>query len=195
MTQGSNRWRRTEEADTLSPRPCTPSSKTRMGRHTFWVSGRSPHPSRDDDQVLMRVVASSLNIYDWHMTSGTPHMVRAVAGLTGPKHAIPGADVAGVVERVGQNVSDFSVGDEVFGDIGHGAFAEYAVARPASIAPKPANVSFASSGCRTAGCADGPSRASRRRRNREPGRRCWSTGRLAESAPSQSRSPSPSEPT
>ena len=99
-------------------------------------------PTPDDDQVLIEVVASSLNIYDWHMTTGTPYMARAVAGLTRPKHPVPGADVAGVVVSVGKDVSDIAVGDEVFGDIGYGAFAEYALAKPGSIAPKPANVTF-----------------------------------------------------
>ena len=99
-------------------------------------------PTPDDDQVLIRVVASSLNVYDWHMTTGTPYMARAVAGLTKPKHPIPGADVAGVVVRIGKNVSGFRVGDEVFGDIGYGAFAEYAVANPKSITIKPGSISF-----------------------------------------------------
>jgi NADPH:quinone reductase-like Zn-dependent oxidoreductase len=101
-----------------------------------------PVPIPADDQMLVRVVASSLNIYDWHMTTGTPYMVRAVAGLAKPKHPIPGADVAGVVERVGSGVSRFQPGDEVFGDIGYGAFAEHAAVGEKSIAPKPKSVSF-----------------------------------------------------
>lgn len=99
-------------------------------------------PIPNDDQVLIRVVASSLNIYDWHMITGTPHVVRAVAGLTKPKQPIPGADVAGVVVRVGSSVSGFEVGDEVFGDIGHGAFAEYAVGSPNRIARKQESATF-----------------------------------------------------
>lgn len=99
-------------------------------------------PIPDDDQVLIRVVAASLNIYDWHMTTGTPYMARAVAGLTKPKNPIPGADVAGVVEAVGENVSQFLAGDEVFGDIGSGALAEYAVADEKRITHKPPGVTF-----------------------------------------------------
>ncbi len=99
-------------------------------------------PIPSDDQLLIGVKASSLNIYDWHMTTGTPYMARAAAGLTTPKNAIPGADVAGVVERVGENVSDFRPGDEVFGDIGFGALAEYAVAGVNRVAHKPADVGF-----------------------------------------------------
>ena len=100
-------------------------------------------PRPDNDRVLIRVVASSVNIYDWHMTTGTPYLARMVAGLTRPKYPIPGADVAGIVEAVGSNVAGFDVGDEVFGDIGRGAFAEFASVNPRAIAQKPSGVSFA----------------------------------------------------
>jgi NADPH:quinone reductase-like Zn-dependent oxidoreductase len=101
-------------------------------------------PALHPDRVVVRVVAASLNIYDWHMTSGTPYMARMVAGLAKPKRPIPGADVAGVVAHVGENVSGFSVGDEVYGDIGFGAFAEYASVNPKAISAKPAAVGFES---------------------------------------------------
>lgn len=99
-------------------------------------------PVPTDDQVLIRVVASSLNIYDWHMTTATPFMVRSVAGFSRPKNPVPGADVSGVVEQVGPNITRFQVGDEVFGDIGFGAFAQYAVAREKSLTHKPARITF-----------------------------------------------------
>ncbi len=99
-------------------------------------------PIPDADQVLIRVAAASLNIYDWHMTTGMPFMARAAAGLTKPKRPIPGADVAGVVEAVGSKVTRFRVGDEVYGDIGSGAFAEYAVGKEGALAHKPAEVTF-----------------------------------------------------
>ncbi|MEX1271452.1 MAG: alcohol dehydrogenase catalytic domain-containing protein, partial [Acidimicrobiia bacterium] len=94
------------------------------------------------DQVLIEIVAASLNAYDWHMTTGTPYMARAMAGLTRPKRPIPGADVSGVVVAVGDDVSGFQPGDEVFGEIGFGAFAEFAVASPRALAHKPAGVGF-----------------------------------------------------
>ncbi len=100
-------------------------------------------PIPDADQVLIRVVAASLNIYDWHMTTGMPYMARAAAGLTKPKSSIPGADVAGVVEDVGSDVTRFRVGDEIYGDIGSGAFAEYSVGKEGAFAHKPAEVTFA----------------------------------------------------
>ena len=99
-------------------------------------------PVPTDDQLLIRVVAASLNIYDWHMITATPYLVRAVAGFAKPKKPIPGADVAGVVEKVGANVTRFKVGDEVFGDIGFGAFAQYAVAREKSLTHKPSGATF-----------------------------------------------------
>jgi NADPH:quinone reductase-like Zn-dependent oxidoreductase len=75
------------------------------------------------------------------MTTGTPYMARLLAGLTKPKNPIAGADVAGVVVQVGPGVTQFALGDEVFGEV-VGSFAEYALANERSIARKPANVSF-----------------------------------------------------
>ena len=102
----------------------------------------APTPRPGPDQVLIDVEAASLNAYDWHMITGTPSMVRASAGLTRPEHRIPGADVAGVVVSVGSDVSGFRPGDEVFGEIGVGAFAEYAVASPRALVRKPHGVGF-----------------------------------------------------
>jgi NADPH:quinone reductase-like Zn-dependent oxidoreductase len=99
-----------------------------------------PEPAAD--QVLIRVRASSLNMYDWHMTSGTPYMARAQAGLRVPKDPIPGADVAGVVEAVGADITAFAPGDEVFGCVGSGAWAELVCAKERQIASKPGTVTF-----------------------------------------------------
>ena len=101
-----------------------------------------PVPAPGDGEVLLRVRAASLNMYDWHMTTGTPLMARTVAGLRRPKATVPGADVAGVVEAVGPGVSRFHVGDEVMGDIGSGAFAEHAVAAERQLVLKPAGATF-----------------------------------------------------
>lgn len=101
-----------------------------------------PRPTPGPGRVLIRVRAAALNFYDWHMITGMPYMARSVAGWRRPKNPIPGADVAGVVEAVGENVIRFVPGDEVFGDIGAGAFAEYATPREARLTPKPAAVSF-----------------------------------------------------
>lgn len=81
-------------------------------------------PLVGDDQVLVKVHAVSINPVDWHMMRGTPYLVRLQAGLSKPKNSGFGNDVAGRVEAVGKNVTEFQRGDEVFGG-GKGALAEY----------------------------------------------------------------------
>jgi len=107
--------------------------------------GDVPTPNSGDDGVLVRVHAASANAGDWHLLRGTPLPFRLVAGLTKPKYKIIGNDIAGVVEAIGRNVTQFKPGDEVFGEVsrcGFGAYAEYVVARESALALKPANVSF-----------------------------------------------------
>lgn len=103
---------------------------------------RLPIPVPSEGQVLVRVRAASLNMFDWHMTSGTPRMARMVAGLLKPKDPVPGSDVAGVVEAVGTGVTRFRPGDEVMGAIGSGSFAEYALAAERHLVHKPTGVPF-----------------------------------------------------
>src|SRR5437667_9652465 len=100
-------------------------------------------PIPDDDQILVRVRAASVNPYDWHFVEGTPYVMRAMGvGLRKPKDIQLGVDFAGTVEAVGKNVTQFKPGDEVFGGRG-GAFAEYVCPRATrAVALKPANVSF-----------------------------------------------------
>ena len=91
-----------------------------------------PIPTNGDDGVLVRVHAASANAGDWHLLRGTPLPFRLVAGLIKPKYKIIGNDIAGTVEAVGRNVTQFKRGDEVFGEVsrcGFGAYAEYVVAR------------------------------------------------------------------
>jgi NADPH:quinone reductase-like Zn-dependent oxidoreductase len=97
-------------------------------------------PALADDGVLVRVRASSVNPYDWHMLTELPFMARMSAGLGKPKDHVLGVDFAGIVEAVGKDVNHFRPGDEVFG-ARNGAFAEYVCVRNA-IAPKPANLTF-----------------------------------------------------
>ena len=100
-------------------------------------------PVPDDDQVLVKVRAVSVNPYDWHFIEGKPYIMRAMmVGLRKPKDPRLGVDYAGTVEAVGKNVTQFKPGDDVFGGRG-GAFAEYVCARAdRSITLKPANVTF-----------------------------------------------------
>src|SRR5438046_3973888 len=100
-------------------------------------------PVPNDDQILVRVHAASVNPYDWHFVEGTPYVMRAMGvGLRKPKDIQLGVDFAGTVEGVGKNVTQFKPGDEVFGGRG-GAFAQYVCPRATrAVALKPANVSF-----------------------------------------------------
>jgi NADPH:quinone reductase-like Zn-dependent oxidoreductase len=100
-------------------------------------------PIPNDDEVLVRVKASSVNPAEWYVMTGL-FLARLGGGLLKPKDTRLGADYAGVVEAVGKNVRDFKPGDEVFGGK-HGAFAEYICVRD-NIALKPANISFEQAG-------------------------------------------------
>jgi NADPH:quinone reductase-like Zn-dependent oxidoreductase len=97
-------------------------------------------PDPGPDGVLVRVRAASVNRVDWYDVTGRPWIARPITGLRGPKSAPVGVDFAGTVEAVGEDVTDFKPGDDVFG-IANGSFAEYASVKKAP-AFKPANVSF-----------------------------------------------------
>jgi len=103
-------------------------------------------PVIPDNGVLVRVHAASVNAGDWHLMRGTPFLLRLIfGGLLKPKIKILGTDVAGRVEAVGKDVTQFQPGDEVFGSLsecGFGAFAEYVCATEAALMLKPANTSF-----------------------------------------------------
>jgi NADPH:quinone reductase-like Zn-dependent oxidoreductase len=98
-------------------------------------------PAPKDDEVLIKVRAASLNPADWHIKRGQPRLVRLITGLGKPRDGRIGFDVAGEIETVGRNVTEFKPGDEVFGSC-QGAFAEYACALESAVARKPENVTF-----------------------------------------------------
>ncbi len=98
-------------------------------------------PTPNDNQVLVRVHAASANPLDWHEMRGAPFIARLSTGLLKPKNPKVGADVAGRVEAVGKDVTQFKPGDEVFGGC-NGSFAEYVCARGDRLALKPGNLSF-----------------------------------------------------
>jgi NADPH:quinone reductase-like Zn-dependent oxidoreductase len=99
-------------------------------------------PVPDDDQVLLKVRAASVNPLDWHYLRGTPYLIRLVeTGLLRPRVERLGVDLSGEVQAVGKNVTQFKPGDEVFGHR-FGAFAEYVRTSEASLALKPASISF-----------------------------------------------------
>jgi NADPH:quinone reductase-like Zn-dependent oxidoreductase len=94
------------------------------------------------DEVLVRVHAASVNWLDWHFLTGTPFLARIMAGLLEPKNKVLGIDLAGRVEAVGENVTHFQPGDEVFGSTSHGCFAEYVCVTETEVVTKPANLTF-----------------------------------------------------
>ncbi|MFI5252987.1 MAG: NAD(P)-dependent alcohol dehydrogenase [Bacteroidota bacterium] len=99
-------------------------------------------PTPKDNEVLIRIRAASVNPYDWRIMRGKPLFIRLMmGGLLKPKLTRPGVDVAGIVESVGRNVTEFKPGDEVFGTC-RGAFAEYGCASESALAMKPANATF-----------------------------------------------------
>ncbi len=98
-------------------------------------------PELGNDDVLVRVLAAGVDPGVWHLMTGLPYLVRLGFGLRAPKTPVRGMDVAGRVEEVGENVTQFEVGDEVFGTC-NGSFAEYARATEDKLALKTANLSF-----------------------------------------------------
>ena len=104
-----------------------------------------PKPAHADDEVLVQVHAASVNNWDWDRLTGKPYLYRLISGISKPKLNILGADVAGIVDSVGKNVSRWKPGDEVYGDMSEGnwgGFAEYVVAKENALAKKPTSMSF-----------------------------------------------------
>ena len=102
-------------------------------------------PAPGSGEVLIEVVATSINLSDWEGLHGSPAYAR-ISGLRRPRHTILGSDIAGRVVAVGQGVTRFAIGEAVYGDTlshGSGGFAEYVAAPESALAPKPAQLSFA----------------------------------------------------
>ena len=102
-------------------------------------------PSPKEDEVLVKVHAAAGNPLDWHFMRGEPFLARLENGVQKPKITRLGADIAGRVEAVGNHVTQFQPGDEVFGEkfeSGLGGFATYVCVPESALALKPANVSF-----------------------------------------------------
>ncbi|WP_052665713.1 NAD(P)-dependent alcohol dehydrogenase [Nitriliruptor alkaliphilus] len=94
------------------------------------------------DEVLIRVRAASVNAGDWFVLTGTPYLLRLAFGLRRPRVQIRGRDVAGVVEEVGADVTEFAPGDAIYAEVERGSFAELTRTRARFVAPKPAGLTF-----------------------------------------------------
>src|SRR5437867_7408103 len=112
----------------------------RYGSPDVLACEETEKPTPRDDEVLIKVRAASVNPLDRHIMRGRPPFLRIAFGLRKPR-VRPGRDVAGQVEAVGKNVTQFKPGDEVFG-VCSGALAEYACTRESALVAKPNNVTF-----------------------------------------------------
>ena len=103
-------------------------------------------PIPKDDEVLIKIHASSINSYDWRIMRGKPFMVRLAGLLKSRKNKILGCDVAGKIEAVGKSNRKFKVGDEIYGCLadnsGDSTYAEYVCAKENILAIKPLEISF-----------------------------------------------------
>jgi len=99
-------------------------------------------PTPGNHEVLVKIHAAAANPLDWHYMRAAPFFMRFISGFLKPKNNVLGADIAGQVEAVGTNVKQFEVGDEVYGDISKGGFAEYVCVTEDKLVLKPANLSF-----------------------------------------------------
>lgn len=113
-------------AMTPAPQTMTAVVQPAYGLDAIATSER-PVPSAGPGQVRITVGASSVNPMDWHLATGSPGIVRLAEGFRRPKHGIPGREAVGVVDQLGPGVTDFEIGEMVFGWM-TGAFAEYAIA-------------------------------------------------------------------
>ncbi len=135
--------------------PCEPAQEVAEGRETMqavryrcygsaevldFSAVEKPVPAADE--LLVRVHAAAVNPLDWHYMRGSPYIMRLMSGLSRPADERLGVDFAGTVVAVGESVTKFKPGDEVFGGAA-GAFAEFVTVRDSrAVAKKPANVTF-----------------------------------------------------
>ena len=116
--------------------------QTRYGSPGVLRLADVPRPTIGDDEVLVGIRAAAVNHADWVYTSGRPLIARLAFGWRSPKQTIRDKDLAGRVEAVGQDVTQFRPGDDVFAEVEAGAFAEFAVVPATLLALKPANLTF-----------------------------------------------------
>lgn len=117
---------------------------TKYGSPDFIELKDIPKPKPKENEVLVKVHATTVNDYDWSLMRGKPFIYRLMFGMRKPR-VRPGMELSGTVEAVGENVSALEVGDAVYGDTsnhGFGAFAEYMAVNEKALVRKPENMSF-----------------------------------------------------
>jgi len=131
-------------------------------------------PTIGDDEVLVRVIAASVDMGTWHCMTGMPYAMRLAGfGVRSPKAPNPGRSFAGTVESIGKDVTEFAPGDEVYGTC-DGAFAEYARVKTSMLATKPANLTFEQAA--TAPISAGTALQAVRKANVQPGQKVLIVG-------------------
>ena len=118
---------------------------TRYGPPSALQVGQLAKPTPKDGAVLVRVRATAVNDWDWCFVRGKPLIYRLMFGFAKPKVTVLGAEVAGIVDALGDGANEFQPGDHVYGDIseaGFGGFAEYVCVRQDALHHKPPRMSF-----------------------------------------------------
>jgi NADPH:quinone reductase-like Zn-dependent oxidoreductase len=126
---------------TTSTRTMQAITHTRYGSADVLKLSNIDRPTCREGEVLVKVAAAGLDRGTWHLMKGLPFVIRLGFGLRGPKNPVPGLDLSGTVVATRNGTSRFKVGDEVFGE-GKGSFAEFAVAKEATLATKPLELTF-----------------------------------------------------
>ncbi|KAA3636760.1 MAG: NAD(P)-dependent alcohol dehydrogenase [Bacteroidetes bacterium] len=104
-----------------------------------------PKPTPRENEVLIKIHATAVNDYDWTMVSGKPYAFRLLHGIFKPRNPIPGMELSGIVEAIGEKVTTHKPGDAVYGDIsnfGFGSFAEYISIDEKAVVPLPEGINF-----------------------------------------------------
>ena len=119
--------------------------QTKYGTYKDLHIKELPIPAPGDNEILIKVKATAINDYDWSMMRGKPFLYRLLFGITKPKHPVPGMELSGVIEKIGDKVQRFKVGDTVYGDLsdhGFGSHAEYVCINEKAVNQKPECMTF-----------------------------------------------------
>ncbi len=151
MTSTNESTKTPTPKDSIEPAPLSADAKTMKAIVQDEYGSTPEHvlrlaeiyrPAVGDKEVLVQVCAASMDRGTWHLMTGLPNLMRIMGfGFRRPKALNPGRCLAGTVEAVGPDVTEFKPGDEVYGTC-NGSFAEYVVTQAGLLASKPAHLSF-----------------------------------------------------